>query len=88
MHDTWQRLRLYPDCLQRDVKTAVDQATLLSGGRNDIECVNTVQNPGVYFSDSMLSAYKSSAAESLLAERGRIDDSHRMIDETLEYAPS
>lgn len=33
-----------------------------------------------------VSAYKSSAADSLLAERGRIDTSHRMIDETLEYA--
>jgi hypothetical protein len=32
------------------------------------------------------SAYKSSAAESLLAERGRIDSSHQMIDATLEYA--
>ena len=30
------------------------------------------------------SAYKSSAAESLLAERGRIDSSHQMIDATLE----
>lgn len=30
------------------------------------------------------SAYKSSAAEALLAERGRIDSSHQMIDTTLE----
>lgn len=34
------------------------------------------------------SAYKSSAAEALLAERGRIDSSHQMIDATLEYALS
>jgi len=33
-----------------------------------------------------IDAYKSSAAESLLAERGRIDSSHQMIDETLEQA--
>jgi Golgi SNAP receptor complex protein 1 len=32
------------------------------------------------------SAYKSSAAEALLAERGRIDSSHQMIDATLECA--
>ena len=32
------------------------------------------------------SAYKSSAAEALLAERGHIDSSHEMIDATLEYA--
>lgn len=32
------------------------------------------------------SAYhRSSAAESLLAERGRIDNTHRMTDEILEY---
>ncbi|THH21206.1 hypothetical protein EW146_g295 [Bondarzewia mesenterica] len=50
----------------RRTKSALDQANLLSGVRNDID------------------AYKSSAADSLLAERGRIDSSHRMIDETLE----
>ncbi|KAJ8084579.1 protein transport protein gos1 [Marasmius tenuissimus] len=33
-----------------------------------------------------IDAYKSSAADSLLAERGRIDSSHRMTDELLEYA--
>jgi len=51
-----------------NVQTAVDQANLLSGVRNDID------------------AYKSSAAESLLAERGRIDSSHQMIDATLDQA--
>jgi len=34
-------------------------------------------------SDVQLSAYKSSAADSLLAERGRIDNSHRMTDDIL-----
>ena len=34
-----------------------------------------------------LSAYKSSAADSLLAERGRIDSSHRMTDDILQYVP-
>ncbi|KAJ7631238.1 hypothetical protein FB45DRAFT_560545 [Roridomyces roridus] len=33
-----------------------------------------------------IDAYKSSAADSLLAERGRIDSSHRMTDEILEQA--
>ncbi|KAH9982979.1 v-SNARE protein [Lactifluus volemus] len=33
-----------------------------------------------------IDAYKSSAAEALLAERGRIDSSHEMIDATLEQA--
>jgi hypothetical protein len=35
---------------------------------------------------TLFSAYKSSAAEALLAERGHIDSSHQMIDATLEYA--
>ncbi|KAF8078967.1 v-SNARE protein [Lyophyllum atratum] len=50
------------------VKSALDQANLLSGVRNDID------------------AYKSSAADSLLAERGRIDSSHRMTDDVLQQA--
>jgi len=33
-----------------------------------------------------IDAYKSSAAEALLAERGHIDSSHQMIDSTLEQA--
>ncbi|KAL0576711.1 protein transport protein gos1 [Marasmius crinis-equi] len=33
-----------------------------------------------------IDAYKSSAADSLLGERGRIDSSHRMTDELLEQA--
>ncbi|KIJ22015.1 hypothetical protein PAXINDRAFT_124436 [Paxillus involutus ATCC 200175] len=33
-----------------------------------------------------IDAYKSSAADSLLAERGRIDSSHRMTDDILEQA--
>ncbi|KAI1793195.1 V-snare-domain-containing protein [Ganoderma leucocontextum] len=51
-----------------NVKTALDQANLLSGVRNDID------------------AYKSSAADSLLAERGRIDSSHRMTDDMIAQA--
>jgi len=51
-----------------NVKHAFDQATLLSGVRNDID------------------AYKSSAADSLLAERGRIDSSHQMTDDVLQQA--
>lgn len=75
---------------QANVQAAVDQANLLSGVRNDIESVLTCRPllPGlVYLIPNFLSsAYKSSAAESLLAERGRIDSSHQMIDATLEYA--
>lgn len=33
------------------------------------------------------SAHKSSAADALLAERSRIDSSHRMTDEVLECVP-
>jgi len=33
-----------------------------------------------------IDAYKSSAADSLLAERGRIDSSHRMTDDVLDQA--
>ena len=35
-----------------------------------------------------LSAHKSSAADMLLAERGRIDSSHQMTDEILECVHS
>ncbi|KAI0931503.1 hypothetical protein AcW2_000379 [Taiwanofungus camphoratus] len=51
-----------------NVQSALDQANLLSGVRNDID------------------AYKSSAADSLLAERGHIDNSHRMTDDVLAQA--
>ncbi|KAG6879567.1 hypothetical protein C0992_001394 [Termitomyces sp. T32_za158] len=49
-------------------KSALDQANLLNGVRNDID------------------AYKSSTADALLAERGRIESSHRMTDDVLEQA--
>ncbi|KAH6917032.1 hypothetical protein BKA70DRAFT_320507 [Coprinopsis sp. MPI-PUGE-AT-0042] len=72
---TIQRHReLYQDSVRElrrtkgNVKTAFDQANLLSGVRNDID------------------AYKSSAADSLLAERGRIDSSHRMTDDLISQA--
>ncbi|KZT08658.1 V-snare-domain-containing protein [Laetiporus sulphureus 93-53] len=51
-----------------NVQSALDQANLLSGVRNDID------------------AYKSSAADALLSERGHIDDSHRMTDDILAQA--
>jgi Golgi SNAP receptor complex protein 1 len=54
--------------VKANVKHAFNQATLLSGVRNDID------------------AYKSSAADSLLAERGRIDSSHQMTDDILQQA--
>ncbi|KNZ80646.1 Golgi SNAP receptor complex member 1 [Termitomyces sp. J132] len=50
------------------VKSALDQANLLNGVRNDID------------------AYKSSTADALLAERGRIESSHRMTDDVLDQA--
>ena len=70
---------------QANVQAAVDQANLLSGVRNDIESV-FLRFYLLSASKLLLRAYKSSAAEALLAERGRIDSSHQMIDETLEYA--
>ena len=77
---------------QGNVQAAVDQANLLSGVRNDIESVLPCQSllPGlVYLTPEFLfSAYKSSAAEALLVERGRIDSSHQMMDDTIEYVPS
>jgi hypothetical protein len=33
----------------------------------------------------LISAYKSSSADMLLAERGRIDNSHQMTDDILAY---
>lgn len=78
---------------QGNVQAAVDQANLLSGVRNDIESVvlpcRSLQ-PGFacLIPKFLSSAYKSTAAESLLAERGRIDSSHQMVDATLEYALS
>lgn len=74
---------------QGNVQAAVDHANLLSGVRNDIESVMPCQSllPGlVYLTPEFLfSAYKSSAAEALLVERGHIDSSHQMMDATLEY---
>lgn len=69
------------------MKHALEQANLLSGVRNDIEYAHAFHflsnGPKVDF--LIFSAYKSSAADSLLAERGRIDSSHRMTDDILEY---
>ncbi|KAG6873215.1 hypothetical protein C0995_001569 [Termitomyces sp. Mi166 len=53
------------------VKGALDQANLLNGVRNDID---------------PYSAYKSSTADALLAERGRIESSYRMTDDVLDQA--
>jgi Golgi SNAP receptor complex protein 1 len=41
--------------------------------------------PDLFLTHYSHSAYKSSAADSLLAERGRIDSSHRMTDDILQY---
>ena len=73
---------------QVNVQAAVDQVNLLSGVRNDIEFVFSLHHLRerlVCLECYILSsAYKSSAAETLLEERGRIDSSHLMIDATLE----
>ncbi|KAG5652439.1 hypothetical protein H0H81_004983 [Sphagnurus paluster] len=66
------------------VKSALEQANLLSGVRNDIEYVEHMAH--LFTTLRISSAYKSSAADSLLAERGRIDSSHRMTDDVLEQA--
>jgi Golgi SNAP receptor complex protein 1 len=71
--------------LQVNVQQAIDQSNLLSGVRNDIESVSQkFESPLWLFKPLENSAYKSSAAESLLAERSRIDGSHAMTDEMLE----
>lgn len=69
---------------QANAQIALDQANLLSGVRNDIECVSSSSSPFICHSFCFISAYKSSAADSLLAERGRIDSSHRMTDDMLQ----
>ena len=72
--------------MQANVQQAIDQSNLLNGVRNDIESVNQRFEPPLWFLIKPLenSAYKSSAAESLLAERSRIDGSHAIADEMLE----
>lgn len=69
---------------QANTQTALDQANLLSGVRNDIEYISSSSNPFNFHSFCFISAYKSTAADSLLAERGRIDSSHRMTDDILQ----
>ncbi|KIO24177.1 hypothetical protein M407DRAFT_103123 [Tulasnella calospora MUT 4182] len=54
-----------------NVQKALDKANLLGDVRNDI---------------SSYKAAHSSVTDALLEERGRIDSSHRMIDETLDQA--
>jgi Golgi SNAP receptor complex protein 1 len=68
------------------VQSALDKANLLRNVRNDIEYVLFVL--GMVPRADMNSAYKtvhSSDADALLAERGRIDSSHRMTDDILLY---
>ncbi|KAG9048830.1 hypothetical protein FS837_011913 [Tulasnella sp. UAMH 9824] len=54
-----------------NVQAALDKANLLGDVRNDINSYK---------------AAHSSVTDALLEERGRIDSSHRMIDETLDQA--
>ena len=64
---------------------ALDQANLLSGVRNDIEYVPLRLLSTQSLINCRVSAYKSSAADSLLAERDHINSSHRMTDDMLAY---
>ena len=61
---------------------------LLSGVRNDIEYGYQNLPHGGRADNHPFSAHKSSAADMLLAERGRIDSSHQMTDEILECVHS
>ncbi len=70
--------------VQASVKNAMDQANLLSGVRNDIEYEFTTQTHSAGILIICHSAYRSTAADSLLAERGRIDSSHHMTDTIIE----
>ncbi|KAG8995158.1 hypothetical protein FRB94_009375 [Tulasnella sp. JGI-2019a] len=54
-----------------NAQAALDKANLLDNVRSDINSYKAAQ---------------SSVTDSLLGERGRIDSSHRMIDETLDQA--
>ena len=54
--------------------------------RTSLSSYNPNQNDHDYsFTLPISSAYKSSAADSLLAERGRIDSSHQMTDTIIQY---
>ncbi|GAA6005658.1 hypothetical protein JCM11491_003716 [Sporobolomyces phaffii] len=57
---------------ERSLREAADRANLLSSVRDEISTFKTQTG--------------SSATDSLLAERGKIDNSHRMADATLEQA--
>lgn len=68
----------------------MDRANLLTNVRNDIEYVVVSLTHFIHVDwptfMAFSSAYhRSSATDSLLAERGRIDDSHRMTDDLLGY---
>jgi golgi SNAP receptor complex member 1 len=65
----------------------MERANLLTSVRNDIEfvVVTFYVHRSSYTHYSFSAYHRSSAADSLLAERGRVDSSHRMTDDLLGY---
>lgn len=74
---------LIPTLFKANVHTALDRANLLTGVRNDIEYITLLYAVTDDLLTWFYSAYKSTNADMLLAERGRIDNSHQMTEEIL-----
>jgi hypothetical protein len=68
-----------------NAQLALEKSQLLTGVRNDIEWVVLLVAGTCWRLMLFPSAYKSSAADALLAERDRIGGSHRMTDDIIEY---
>ncbi|KAK0257905.1 protein transport protein gos1 [Friedmanniomyces endolithicus] len=69
--------------LKSSLATARDRANLLSNVRRDISAYRSAQNPN---SQNPNSDPHASEAEYMLGERGRLDNSHSMMDSVLSQA--
>ncbi|KAK0254685.1 protein transport protein gos1 [Friedmanniomyces endolithicus] len=67
--------------LKTSISTARDRANLLSNVRRDISAYRSAQNPQNPNADP-----HASEAEYMLGERGRLDNSHSMMDSVLSQA--
>lgn len=66
--------------IRSNIDSAVQRSNLLGSVRKDIKWVP--RSTSTYSSD--YKSAMSSQTDALLADRGRIDSSHRMMDETLK----
>jgi hypothetical protein len=82
--DSQHNRQMYSQPLTRPIYLTVCAMTLSPSSHPNNLCPGSVYSIPKVFSR----AYKSSATEALLAERGRTDSSHQTIDATLEYASS